>query len=171
METRTAGTARWVRRAVIGVASAAVLAGCGGGTKLDEGHFSASDRQAARTVLGILSRTSVWQAAQRMTLTVSRSPVCVLHIESAKPLTFKLFMTWIPTAAQQRTVFEGAPRAYVWLQAIIGPQGLKRDYSLHLGNERSLKALKSHYGDAFTKPVERCVLLVNGTFGLRSSAD
>ena len=106
-----------------------------------------------------------------MTLTESRSPTCVLHIEAAKPLTFKLFMTWIPTATQQRTVFAGVPRAYVWLQAVIGPNGVKQDYSLHLGNERSLKALKSHYGDAFTNPVDRCVLLVNGRFGLLSSAD
>jgi hypothetical protein len=144
------------------VAALAILTACGGGTASREG-----DRQATLTALRILSSSSLWQIATRTTLTQSSQPAaCVLHIEKTKPLKFKLFMSWIPTATVQRTVFEGQPRAYVWLRAAITKQGAKPDYSLHLGNERSLEALKSHYGDAFSKPFERCVLLANGAFGL-----
>jgi hypothetical protein len=156
---------------VVVLTTTTLAVGCGGGDKLDEGQFSAKDRQAARVILGLLAHTSVWQAAARMTLTESASPVCVIHLESADPLRFKLFMTWIPGPIEQQTIFAGVPRAYVWLQAVLGPKDQKRDYSLHLGNELTLAGLKAHYGDAFSFPVERCQLLVNGTFRLLSSAD
>jgi hypothetical protein len=163
---------RTVRIGLAVAAGAVALAGCGESGKLDEGQFSAGDRKAARAVLSTLAQSNLWHIAERTTLMESSSPAaCVLHIETAKPLTFKLFMTWIPSAAAQRGVFRGNPRAYVWLEAVLGREGLQKPSSLHLGNEHSLKELKSHYGDAFTKPVERCVVLADGTFGLLAPAD
>jgi hypothetical protein len=152
------------------LAGTGALAGCGGRSAVDTGGFSAGDREAAHKALSTLSQTSVWQTALRTTLTESSLPsACVVHIESRKPLTFKLLLTWIPDATTQRTVFGGQPRADVWLRAVIGPEGLRGAYSLRLGNEHSVAALRSHYGDAFRKPVDRCLLLANGTFGLVSS--
>jgi hypothetical protein len=43
---------------------------------------------------------------------------------------------------------------------------LKQNYSFHAGNEASEALLESKYGDAFNKPVEKCLLLQNRQFGL-----
>ena len=49
---------------------------------------------------------------------------------------------------------------------MLGPDGLKQNYSFHAGNETSEALLQSKYGDAFDKPVEKCLLLQNRQFGL-----
>ena len=47
--------------------------------------------------------------------------------------------------------------------------GLKGDYSFHQGNELSMANLKTHYGDAFSKPLHKCLVLQNQKFGLLPS--
>jgi hypothetical protein len=149
-------------------AAALLLSGCGSSSTF-QGGFSASDYTAGQKALATLAQTSVYDAALEITLTAAEDPTaCVLHIENHNPLTFKLFMTWIPnpknlggTVKQQ-----AAARTWSWIQAVIGPQGLQGDYSFHEGNELSLGALQARYGDAFSQPVEKCLLLQNEAFGL-----
>src|SRR5581483_1332027 len=144
-----AGRRRTAYRLAGIVAVLCFLGGCGGASKIDTGGFSAKDRKAAQNALATLGKTSAWQVALRTTLTESKLPVdCAVHIERRKPLTFKLFIAWVPDPTVQSTVFEGQPRADVWLRAVIGPEGLRGPYSLRLGNEHSLTALRSQYGDA-----------------------
>jgi hypothetical protein len=147
-----------------------LLAGCGGGGGgVDAGGFTSSQFSAARNALAILGQTSIYDAALKLSYTEAEVPNnCVVHIEQTKPLTFRLFMTWVPNAgALGGTVSKNAAgRAYSWLDAVIGADGLKGDYSFHQGNETTIEALHSHYGDVFSKPVENCLLLQNQRFGL-----
>jgi hypothetical protein len=149
-----------MRRAFVAVASAVVLAGCGAGSGgVDQGGFTAGQRKAAQDALIVLSGTSLWDTAAKASYTQGQPPTaCVVHIVKPKPLTFKVFMTWIPD--------KGINLDYVWLQAVIGPEGLRRDYSFRLGNEFTKAALTAHYGDVFSKPVENCLVLQNGGFAL-----
>jgi hypothetical protein len=146
------------RLALGALAGAALLAGCGGGGKVDRGGFSAGDRRAAQAALDLLTQTSVKTVAVNLIATVGVPAACRVHIEARQPLTFKLFMSWIPT--------RGSSRTYAWLQAVIGPDGLKRDYAFHVGNETSAAAVKSHYGTAFAKPYEPCEVTNINTFSL-----
>jgi hypothetical protein len=141
------------------VASAALLSACGGGRGVDAGGFSAGDRKAARAVLTLLAQTAVYVTATETSYTEGFPPTaCAVHIETRKPLTFKVFMSWVPP--------RGTNRTYSWLQAVIAPEGLKQAYSLHFGNEISERDLQAHYGSAFAKPVEKCLVLQNEKFGL-----
>jgi hypothetical protein len=80
-------------------------------------------------------------------------------------------MTWKPNLKNLGgDVAQGAGgRTYSWIVATIGPNGVHGKYSLKEGNELSLKALEAHYGNAFSKPVEKCLLLQNQAFGLLPS--
>jgi hypothetical protein len=149
--------------ALAGLAGAAVVAGCGGGGGVDRDGFTASQRKAARAALAELAQTSVYDAARELSLTEAEVPTaCVVHIEKAKPLTFRILMTWVPKAG----VLGGSQRAFSWLEAVIGPDGLRGDYAFHQGNERTKRALEAHYGDAFAKPAAKCLVLQNRQFGL-----
>jgi hypothetical protein len=139
-----------------------ILAGCGSdGT--DAGGFTSNDLKAATSALGVLAETSVWNSAAEVTETNGNLPAsCSFHIEKAKPLTFELFITWAPDPAHG-----AAPnRRYAWLEAQIGPEGLKSGYSFHLGYTPTAKALASHYGAAYRKPAEKCLIEQTGTFAL-----
>jgi hypothetical protein len=161
------------RLTVIGIVCTFVLAGCGGGGggKVDSGGFTASQFNAARNALTLLGQTSVYDAALKLSYTQAEVPTaCVVHIEQEKPLTFKVFMTWVPNKTSLGVGKVGtALRSFSWLEAVIGAQGLKSDYSFHQGNELSMADLKTHYGNAFSKPVHRCLVLQNQKFGLLPS--
>jgi hypothetical protein len=147
---------------------AAALAGCGS-SEVDQGGFTASDRDAAAKVLGFLARTSVYTAARNMTLTQGALPTdCVVHIQSRKPLTFRVFMSWKSTRPLAKV--QAQARAYSWIDAVMGSAGVKSDYKLGSGNETSEAALLAQYRDVLQKPVERCLLLENQRFALLSSA-
>jgi hypothetical protein len=146
------------RTALLAVACAALLAGCGGsGGKAGPSGFSSSDRKAAQTALRTLADTSVQTAAFRYTYEIGVANACRVHIRARKPLTFELFIAWKPGPTTDPN-----HRNWAWLRAVIGPEGLKRDYSFHLGTEYTEQALKTHYGDAFAKPSERCVVTEKG---------
>jgi hypothetical protein len=135
------------------------LAGCGGKQAVDRGGFTADDRKAAAKALAILGDTAVWTTAAKATYTQGFPPTrCAVHIQSRDPLTFDVLMTWVP----QRNV----NRTYTWLQAVIGPDGVDGDYKFDYGNEVTQTALESHYGTAFSKPMLKCLVLVNRKFGL-----
>jgi hypothetical protein len=148
-----------------------LAAGCGG-TSTDAGGFTANEFRDAQRALDVLAQTSVYDAAIEITHTAAEDPTaCVVHLESKNPLTFKVLMTWKPNIANLGgTISQRASgRLYSWITASIGPQGLVGDYSFHEGNELTLKALEARYGDAFTRPVEKCLLLQNDAFGLLPS--
>jgi hypothetical protein len=145
--------------AIVAIASAALLSACGGSGGVDRGGFTAEDRKAARVVLGLLSQTSVYTSAAEISYTEGFPPTaCAVHIVKRTPLTFKVFMSWIPP--------RGINRTYSWLQAVVGPEGLKQDYAFHLGSETTEAALRAHYGDAFSKPVHKCLVLQTHSFAL-----
>jgi hypothetical protein len=156
--------------ACLGVGAAALLAGCGGGGGgVDANGFSSSQFSAARNALAVLGQTSIYDAALKLSYTEAEVPNnCVVHIQQTNPLTFHLFMTWVPNpgALGGTVVQNAAGRSYSWLDAVIGADGLKGDYSFHQGNEQTMEALQSHYGDVFSKPFENCLVLQNQRFGL-----
>jgi hypothetical protein len=145
------------------VATMTLLAGCGG-SKVDSAGFTASQFKAAEQALGFLGQTSVYDDALKTSDTEAEVPTtCTVRLEQKSPLTFKVFLTWIPNIANTG---KGNLRAYSWVEAVLGPDGLKQNYSFHAGNETSEALLQSKYGDAFDKPVEKCLLLQNRQFGL-----
>jgi hypothetical protein len=136
----------------------AFLAGCGGSAKVDSGGFTAGDRKAAQKALDTLSKTAVLTAAVNLVATVGVPDACRVHIERRDPLTFKLFMSWIPD--------EGSLRTHAWLQAVIGPDGVKRGYRFRSGYEDTRAAVEARYGNAFQKPSEPCEVTNVNTFYL-----
>jgi hypothetical protein len=142
---------------------ALVMAGCGGASGVDAGGFTAQDLQSGASALALIAQTSVWTAASEVTGTNGNLPTsCSFHIAKERPPTFELFITWAPDAA-------GGPapnRRYAWLDAVIGPGGLKGGYAFHLGYAPTAKLLASHYGSAYAKPAEKCLIEANGTFAL-----
>jgi len=152
-----------LRLAAVAVTGAVVLVGCGTDSKVDAGGFTAGDLKAATVALGLLAQTSVWNAASEVTDTNGNLPTsCSFHIATAKPLMFELFITWAPDSAHG-----AAPnRRYAWLQAVIGPAGLKSGYFFHVGYTSTLQALASHYGQAYERPAEKCLIEETGTFAL-----
>jgi hypothetical protein len=163
-------TARRRTSALAAVVGAAALAGCGAGG-VDRDGFTKSERRAAQDALAQLAQTSVYDAAREISLTEAHVPnACVVHIEKEKPLTFRVLMTWIPKEGALGGAGLRGERAYSWLEAVIGPDSIRGDYSFHEGNERTRRALEAHYGDAFSKPVARCLVLQNQRFGLLPAA-
>jgi len=160
---------RFVTLAALGAATIA-LAGCGGGGGgTDSGGFTTGEFNAARDVLDQLAQTAVYDTAVKLSYTMAEVPTtCVVHIEQRSPLTFRMFMSWVPNieALGGDVAHNAAGRSYSWLDATITASGLKGDYSFHQGNEKTLEDLRSHYGDVFQKPVENCLVLQNQKFGL-----
>jgi hypothetical protein len=152
------------------VAVAALLAGCGGGGGgTDSGGFTQGQFNSARDVLDQLGQTGFYDAALKLSYTEAEVPNnCVVHIDQQSPLTFHIFLSWLPNVENLGGTVQhnAASRAYSWLDAVITSQGLKGDYSFHQGNEQTLQDLRSHYGDVFSKPVENCLVLQNQKFGL-----
>ena len=142
------------------------LAGCGSSSTVDAGGFSAGDLTAASKALAVLAQTSVWNAAAEVTYTNGNLPkTCSFHIEREKPLTFKLFITWVH---DPYNIGAAPNRRDAWLEAVVSPEGLSAGYLFHLGYAPTAKALASHYGDAYAKPAEKCLVEQNGTFALVS---
>jgi len=145
-----------------------LVAGCGS-TRTDSDGFTAADRLSAETTLAALAQTSVYDTALDITQTAAEDPTaCQVHIQSTHPLTFEVFMTWIPNIKNLGgTVQQKAgERLYSWIRAIMTPAGVKGSYSLHQGNDMTLSGLDAQYGDAFAKPSAKCLLLQNDAFGL-----
>jgi hypothetical protein len=145
--------------AFVAVASVLMLVGCGNGPQVDRGGFTAGDREAARTVLDGLRRTSIPTALLSLSTTAAAVPaICRLRLASTNPRTFKLFLFWIPKNARAMQT------TYTWLEATLREQVLQD--SFHIGHSDGTapkaKVLKAHSGDAFSKPVEQCEVLANG---------
>jgi hypothetical protein len=155
-----------------GLVCASALAGCGGAST-DTGGFTSSQFSNAQRALGALAQTSVYDTALDITQTAAEDPTaCVVHIQSANPLMFEVLMTWVPNIKNLggSVTQQAASRAYSWITALIGPDGVQGKYAFHEGNEATLQALEAHYGNAFSKPVEKCLLLQNDAFGLLPSS-
>jgi len=122
-------------------------------------------------VLALLAHTAFYTAAEKSTYTEGFPPTaCVVHIEQRKPLMFRIFMSWVPPLTPAQVEAQGVnARTYAWLEAVIGPQGIRRDYRFRSGNELTKAALTARYGSVFEKPVERCLVLQNQRFALLPS--
>jgi hypothetical protein len=144
-------------------ALSALLTGCGGSSHVDAGGFTPQEVTAGAAALELLGHTSVWTAAAEVTGTNGHLPMrCSVHVVRTKPLTFELFLTWAPSSAHGAA----SNRRYAWLRAVIGAGGLTSGYSFHLGYEPTLKLLATHYGDAYLKPADKCLVEKTGTFAL-----
>jgi len=136
-----------------------MLVSCGSSAEVDEGGFTASDREVAQAILDGLQKTSIPTALVSLTTTAAAAPaVCRLHLESANPRTFRLFLFWVPKDAKAMGT------AYSWFEATLRERVLQDSFHIgHSDGTRSKsKVLKSHVGDAFAKPVEQCEVLQNG---------
>ena len=123
-----------------------LLAGCGGGGGgVDANGFTASQRNAARNVLVQLGQTSVYDIALNTSLTQAEVPTtCVVHIEETDPLTFKMFLSWVPNPEALGYGPRGSSgyvRAYSWLEAQIGADGLRALSFLRQRADRGRDAL------------------------------
>ena len=173
------------RLGLAGLAGAVALAGCGGG--VDSGGLSAGDRKAAQAAMDGLQGSNITTQLVSLSTTAGRVPAaCRVHLESRDPLTFKVYVFWIP--------FIG-PQAYTWLQMTltknvsedrfhlgtaeaVSPSGVQlangeivapsaSNYDpLSMGGkrqeQRNRRALKAHAGDVFSKPGANCQVLMNG---------
>jgi hypothetical protein len=150
---------------------AGLTAGCGA-AQTDSGGFTVSQFTDAQKALAALAQTSVYDTALDITQTAAEDPTaCEVHIQATNPVSFSVFMSWIPNQANLGggVLQQAAARTFSWIRATIGPQGLRGNYSFHEGNALTLRGLQAQYGDAFSKPVERCLLLQNDAFGLLPS--
>src|SRR5437868_2136550 len=104
---------RPLRVTLVGMAAAAALAGCGG-AQVDPGGFTAGDRKHAQAVLDTLANTSIPTTLVSITNTGGIAPAeCKIHLQSANPATFKLFLFWTPYDPQH------TGNTYTWLEATI----------------------------------------------------
>jgi hypothetical protein len=145
-----------------------LVAGCGGASTDGDG-FTSSQRAGAERALSALAETSVYDTALDITQTAAEDPTaCQVHIQKTNPLTFEVFMTWVPNVANMggTVLQQAASRLYSWVRAIITPAGVQGYYSFHEGNDLTLGGLEAQYGDAFAKPSAKCLLLQNDAFGL-----
>jgi hypothetical protein len=130
------------------------LAGCGG-SGVDGGGMSASDRAAAQQALDTLKDTSVATIAIQISGTTGLPTTCRVHLVQRNPWKFELFMGWKPTnqAATGNT--------YSWLKVLVDRNGPDQR-TWHLGTSPHASALTAATGDALSKPYERCEILGAG---------
>lgn len=162
----------WCLAATAAAAAAVLLAGCGsGGGSPDAGGFTSSLRHSAQTALDNLKWTPIPLTLTQISATDQVLNTCTVHVLTAKPLVFQLFMDWNPAFAGKKlstaeSVDEQRVR-FTWLQVDIPASGTTPSFKLGQipGNVPIVKAtheLESHYGPAFEKPVESCEQLTNG---------
>jgi hypothetical protein len=134
-----------------------LLTACGS-RGVDAGGFTASDRKAAQSGLDTLQSTSVSTMIVQLSATNQIPAVCLVHLESRDPQTFRVFIAWEP-----RGNFKQADTGnnYSWLTILLSSSGLKGN-NWHLDNSPTKGALVAAYGDATTKPVDRCEILAAG---------
>lgn len=140
------------------IATVACLAACGSAASVDKGGFTSKQRVAAATAMTNLSQTSLITAAISFIYEGGPPVTCSVHIEKQKPLTFRFLIAW-----QGNANTKVPPE---WLQALVGPGGLSKGYAFHFGTAKSLSDLRSHYGDALTKPFASCYVTNAGKFAL-----
>ena len=83
----------------------------------------------------------------QLTATIGLPSVCRVHYKTGDDKKLYLIMAWRPLAKTSG--------AYTWLTAQVGEHGPIAK-ALHLGIERSLPALESRYGVAYTRPFDPC---------------
>jgi hypothetical protein len=172
------------RLALVGIASAVVLAGCGSGT--DSGGLTGGDRKAAQASFDALEGSNIPMQILAETATAGQIPAaCRVHLVAKD--TFKVYLFWVPYVG---------PSSYAWLDMTItrdasqdkfhlgtapsvlpgglGVGGLEAPVAGYIDYDRPLsklgkqqaavnrQALLDHAGDIFTKPGAPCEVLMNG---------
>jgi hypothetical protein len=179
------------RPALLTIACATLLTGCGGGGK-DAGGLTAGDRDAAQAAMDALHGTNIPLQLVNLTSTAQRPPAaCRVHLETRKPGTFTVYVFWTPYTGVQ---------SYTWLNmrltkdktrdtfhlgtaAPVLPGGVlstdKRsvvpgsiDYDTPLAgygpqqDRKNRRVMLANAGDAFAKPGASCQVLMNGSLRL-----
>jgi hypothetical protein len=170
-----------LRGLVEAMAVSAVLAftlvGCGSGSgPADAGGFTGSLRASAQKALNSLQYSPVLDTISTFNTPNAELSTCTVHVLSAAPLVFRLFMAWQPrnlgfaslpisqSAAQVRI-------RYSWLEATI-PTASNSNPTLNVGQipaalpiQSATRQLELREGPAYVVPFEECELLPTG--GLR----
>ena len=172
--------------ALVAVAAAAVLAGCGSGA-VDSGGLTGADRNSAQAALNALQHSSIPHTLINMTF-ASRLPpaACRVHLESRNPITFKVYIFWVPfigesytwldmsiTSAASRDTFHIGSAVAALPGGTLAPNGRSivpktRDFDTPLSvfgaqqTRRNTLALMAHAGHVFSKPGAKCQVLTNG---------
>ena len=184
------GPLRWLCLACA-VAAVVALAGCG--SSVDAGGFSSSDRAAAQDALDALQGSNIATQLIDLTATAGLAPAaCRVHLQSRKPLAFKVYVFWVP--------FSG-PQSYSWLDMTVLQDATQDQF--HLGTAPAQlpggsgspspgsgatgtvqpdynplstygphqkvidrQVMIAHAGDAFSKPAAQCQVLMNGDLRL-----
>ena len=98
------------------------LAGCGG-TSVDAGGLSSSDRSAAQDALNALQGSNIATQLIDLTATAGLAPAaCRVHLQSRNPLAFKVYVFWIPYIG---------PQSYSWLTMTVTKDATRDQF--HLG--------------------------------------
>jgi hypothetical protein len=179
---------RVLRLALLAIASAAILAGCGGGGA-DSGGLTPAERNAAQAAMDALQGSNIPTQILSLTSTAGQVPAaCRVHLASNKPMAFKVYLFWIPYVG---------PSSYSWLDMTItkdasqdtfhfasdpsilpggiglggnvapvaGYQGYDHPLTYSLGSSYkriTQGVLKAHAGNVFSKPGAPCQVLMNG---------
>ncbi len=146
-----------ISSAIVATVCLLALTGCGSGG-VDAGGFSSSNRNAAQNALDTLQSTSVSTIILQLSATNEIPAICRVHLESRKPLTFKLFLAWIPRG-QFRQSETG--NVYSWLQILLNRDGVTGN-NWHVVSSPRKATLEAAYGDALSKPFDRCEILAGG---------
>ena len=155
----------------LAAAAAIVLAGCGGSGGADAGGFTSSLRQSAQQALNNLQYSSVPTTLAGVVNTPQFLSACTVHVESTKPLVFRLFMEWSPKStgkalARSESVGEERVR-FSWLRVIMPAHSSNTTVNFgqipaKLPIGKATRLLETDAGPAFQKPFESCELLPNG---------
>jgi hypothetical protein len=172
--------------AVLGVAAAAFLAGCG--SDVDSGGLSAGDRNAAQAAMDALQQSNIPRQLVNFTSTAGLAPAtCRIRLESRSPHTFRVYIFWIPYVGSQSYIWldmklaedTARDRFHVGTEAPVLPSGTlspdrktvapgSLDYDTPLARygprqaERNRRVLMAHGGNVFSKPGAKCQVLQNG---------
>jgi hypothetical protein len=156
---------------LLAAAFATMLAGCGGSGGLDAGGFTSSLRHSAQNALNNLQYSSVPATLSSIVTTPQSLSACTVHVQSEKPLVFRLFMEWSPKFGGQdlpRSESVGETRIrFSWLQVIMPAHS--ENTTVNFGQipaslpiDQATRRLETDAGPAFRKPFENCELLPNG---------
>ena len=151
-------------------------AGCGGSGSGsgDAGGFTSSLRASGQKALDGLQYSSVPDTIQTFNTPDALLSTCTLHVQSTKPLVFRLFMAWKPRYLGRKNLpvsqsTEQVRIRFSWLAATVPASG-GSSATVNAGQipatvpiSSATRRLEGYQGPAYVKPFEECELLPNGT--------
>jgi hypothetical protein len=165
-ETHRVRVAQIATCAAVG-ASVVALAGCGGGSVVDAGGFTAAQRKAAQAALDRLGPTEIPRRVVAISFQDGQAPsVCLVVPVAGADGVFRLLLTWDSSkpafVTQAKTV----------LQATIHSASASRNrfrifsYGGVGGKPESVSLASAVKRTTLARPAEQCQALANGTLRL-----